>query len=204
MLSVPSFEAAENSAAQHMRALGFPDAKVTPRGADGGIDVTSSRAIAQVKWHISPTGRPDVQKLYGARGRRHHLEMLFFSASGYTAQAVECANELKVALFTIDQNNGLIPRNKPAQTMMARERREQVLLFVVFCLLVILTVIREFPKLSASIVSATGWIAGVTLLIQGQDAPATFWMVLGVIGLGSLIIRIALDSRRNASGLQRF
>ncbi|WP_181724509.1 restriction endonuclease [Nocardia gipuzkoensis] len=61
MLSVPSFEAAENSAAQHMRALGFPDAKVTPRGADGGIDGTSSRAIAQVKWHTAPTGRPDVQ-----------------------------------------------------------------------------------------------------------------------------------------------
>lgn len=200
MLSVPSFEAAEKLAAQHMRTLGFPDAKVTPRGADGGIDVTSSRAIAQVKWHSAPTGRPDIQKLYGARGRRHHLKMLFFSASGYTARAVECADELEVALFTIDQNNGLTPRNKLAQAMMVRERREQVLLFVVFCMLVILTIIREFPKLSAFTVSATGWIAGVTLLVQDNYGPASFWMVVGVIGLGFLTIRLALDSRRNTPG----
>lgn len=209
MLSVSSFEAAENSAAQHMRALGYSDAKVTPRGTDGGIDGVSSKAIAQVKWHIAPTGRPDVQKLYGARGRRHDLEMLFFSASGYTAQAVVCANELEVALFTIDQNNGLTPRNKPAQAIVARmrarkemqrERYEQALLLVFFCFLVILTVIREFPKLSALIVSATGWIVGVALLIQGKTAPATCWIVVGVIGLvGALIIRLVWDSRRNTS-----
>ncbi|MEV0297075.1 restriction endonuclease [Nocardia sp. NPDC050710] len=212
MLSIPSFEAAENAAAQHMRALGFPDAKVTPRGADGGIDVTSSRALAQVKWHTTPTGRPDIQKIYGARGRRHHLEMLFFSATGYTTQAVAYANEVEVALFTIDQNNGLTPRNKPAQAMMARtrnarnrERYEQALLLAIFSLLVILTVIRKFPKLSALAASATGWITGIALLFQGKTTPAMIWMGVGVIGfLGVLIIHLAWDPRRDTSRPPRY
>ncbi|MFX0573319.1 restriction endonuclease [Nocardia nepalensis] len=96
---VPSFEAAEHSAAAHMRSLGYRDARVTQRGSDGGIDVIASQAVAQVKWHMTPVGRPDIQKLYGARGTRHHLDMLFFAAVGFSAQAIQCADELGVALL---------------------------------------------------------------------------------------------------------
>ncbi|MDV7091081.1 hypothetical protein [Rhodococcus opacus] len=42
-------EAAELNAAARMRELGYPDARVTGRGADGGVDVVSDRAVAQVK-----------------------------------------------------------------------------------------------------------------------------------------------------------
>ena len=48
--SVPitSWAAYEQAAANNMRRFGFPDAAVTPSGADGGIDVRASGAVAQV------------------------------------------------------------------------------------------------------------------------------------------------------------
>lgn len=58
--------AAEAYAAEVMRALGFRDARVTPPGNDGGIDVVSDRGIAQVKMEGLPTGRPALQALTGA------------------------------------------------------------------------------------------------------------------------------------------
>ncbi|WP_422626604.1 restriction endonuclease [Rhodococcus sp. (in: high G+C Gram-positive bacteria)] len=55
-------------------------------GADGGIDVTSARAIAQVKFQTKKVSLPEVQRLSGiahAEGK----DAIFFSSSGYTAQA---------------------------------------------------------------------------------------------------------------------
>ena len=57
---VRSPQDAEDAAADWMRYLGFPDACRTPDGADGGIDVTSSRGVAQVKLEGKPTGRPSI------------------------------------------------------------------------------------------------------------------------------------------------
>lgn len=73
--------AAELNAAQQMRALGYSDAVAVPGGPDGGIDVRSSRAVAQVKWRAGQVGRPEVQRLYGARAHEQHKEMWFFAAS---------------------------------------------------------------------------------------------------------------------------
>lgn len=48
MKYIDSPEAAEVNAVLQMRDLGFVDAQVSGRGTDGGIDVFSERAVAQV------------------------------------------------------------------------------------------------------------------------------------------------------------
>lgn len=106
---IQSERAAEQIAAHAMRQMGFSDAVETPVGPDGGIDVQATGAIAQVKWRSAQTGRQDIQALVGARGLEHHLELLFFSASGFSAKAVAYATLMGVALFTFDVRGNLTP-----------------------------------------------------------------------------------------------
>lgn len=105
---------AEFNAVAQMRTLGYLDAQVCAPGADGGIDVSSERALAQVKHRGAQTGRPDIQRLYGARGDQTHLDLLFFSASGYSRHAVEYADEAGIMLFTYDLSGELEPVNSAA------------------------------------------------------------------------------------------
>lgn len=107
-------EDAENLAARYMRWLGLPDAYVSPRGADGGIDVHSSRAIAQVKFRSNVTGRPDLQRLFGARGHANHLDLFFFTYVGYTRQALQYANQVGMLLFEYDVTGTVDPVNDTA------------------------------------------------------------------------------------------
>ncbi|WP_425005768.1 restriction endonuclease [Mycolicibacterium sp. S3B2] len=93
---------AELNAARVMREWGFVDAKATTGGSDGGIDVRSSGALAQVKWRGAQVSRDEIQKLYGARGLDSTKQLMFFAASGYSRPAITAANELRVALFTYD------------------------------------------------------------------------------------------------------
>lgn len=94
------WQAAELAALEHMKSLGFLDAQKTKSGADGGIDVASSDAAAQVKFHANPVGRPDIQRL---RGAAHEYRIaLFYSTGGYTNEAVHYANNASVALFVMD------------------------------------------------------------------------------------------------------
>lgn len=105
---------AEQMAAYAMRGLGYHDARVTRVGADGGVDVRASGAIAQVKFRGGMTSRPDVQRLVGAAGRQR-LQLLFFSASGYSSKAVEYAIEMDVALFTYTPTGRLTVHSPAAQ-----------------------------------------------------------------------------------------
>lgn len=93
---------AEAMAADHMQRLGFSDAANTGGGTDGGIDVQASGAVAQVKFHMKPTGRPDAQKLFGARGNDTGKKLLFYAFNGYSAMAKEYANSVDMALFQFD------------------------------------------------------------------------------------------------------
>ncbi|MBF6095033.1 restriction endonuclease [Nocardia cyriacigeorgica] len=127
MLYIATFEAAEQAAAVKMRALGFHDARITNRGPDGGIDVIASGAVAQVKWHINPVGRPDVQRLYGARGNRHDLGMLFFAAIKYTAGAIAYADEVGIALFVMRYDGELFAQNGAARQLIKAAPRQQPL-----------------------------------------------------------------------------
>ena len=110
---------AEIVAAEWMRWMGFRDATRTPTGADGGIDVMSTGAVAQVKMHAKPIGRPDMQKLYGAaRGRR----ALFFSLQSYTDEARSWADQVGMALFRFDLQGEPTAVNSAAGTMLAPAR----------------------------------------------------------------------------------
>jgi hypothetical protein len=89
---------AELFAAVHMRTLGFTDAEATQSSGDGGIDVVSRAALAQVKHFFAvPVGAPTVQQLVGAALRARCR--LFYSLSGYTRAARALAEEANVALF---------------------------------------------------------------------------------------------------------
>ena len=105
---------AELNAMEQMRRLGHLDAEVSPVGPDGGIDVRSSSAIAQVKWRGGQTSRAEVQNLFGARANNHHLDMLFFSAAGYSKKAIEYADEVSILLFTYDPDGEICPVNPVA------------------------------------------------------------------------------------------
>lgn len=94
-----TWQAAEHRAVDHMRSIGFGDATVTSRGADGGYDVRATGAVAQVKHWNKPVGRPELQGLFGIASAQHALA-LFYSSSGYTAAAREWASTTGMALFT--------------------------------------------------------------------------------------------------------
>ncbi|WP_425300255.1 restriction endonuclease [Nocardia farcinica] len=113
------YEAEENAAVQ-MRSLGFSDARVTASGADGGIDVRASGADAQVKWRAGQVGRPELQRLFGARGKRFELQLFFFAASPYSTHAVSYANEVDMALYTYDPTGRITPVNPAAKRIAAR------------------------------------------------------------------------------------
>ncbi len=81
--------------------MGFQDAEVAPRGADGGLDVLSVDAAAQVKAQASKTGRPEVQALNGVATHERKTP-LFFSLGGYTDEALKWASAAGVAAFTFN------------------------------------------------------------------------------------------------------
>ncbi|MGB3675974.1 MAG: restriction endonuclease, partial [Candidatus Nanopelagicales bacterium] len=117
---ITCFEEAERNAAEHMILMGFHDARVTTGGADGGIDVTAHNALAQVKWRGGVSGRPDLQRLYGARGAALHKQLLFFSAAGYSNNALDYADSTGIALFVFEPTGELTANNTDAETLLAQ------------------------------------------------------------------------------------
>lgn len=118
MQFITSARLAELNAQSKMRGLGFLDAIATPVGADGGIDVTSHYAVAQVKWKGAQAGRPELQQLHGASLGK---QTLFFSAAGYTDQAIQYASKVGMSCYVYDPLgalelvNGIEPM-KPVRT----------------------------------------------------------------------------------------
>ena len=113
-----TWQAAETLALSHMLSLGFDDAALTGSGADGGIDVVSSDAIAQVKFYSSPIGIAEVQRLRGTAVL--HAQVLFYSNSGYTTSAKKFALDSGVALFTYSTDLEVTPANSHAQQLTTR------------------------------------------------------------------------------------
>ncbi|WP_329226176.1 restriction endonuclease [Streptomyces sp. NBC_01460] len=116
--SIRTWQDAELAAADHMRSLGFTDARVTGAGADGGIDVVARDAVAQVKHYSQPIGVGPIRELRGVADSHHHL--LFYASGGYTASARQFADERKVALFTILELGDITPLNPAAVRLSAR------------------------------------------------------------------------------------
>ena len=109
---------AEIVAAEWMRHLGFADARCTGAGADGGVDVRSLEAVAQVKAQLSPVGRPELQALYGVASSERRRP-LFFSLMSYTAAALAWADEVGMALFRFDHGGLVEAVNAAAEDLVA-------------------------------------------------------------------------------------
>jgi hypothetical protein len=105
---------AEEYAAEIMESFGFSNVRVTPPGADGGIDVTANEAVAQVKMEGVPTARPVLQAIYG---NASHLgnKALVFSLAGFTRQSVEWADTAGVALFEFSFDGSIAARSRTAE-----------------------------------------------------------------------------------------
>ncbi|AQP44650.1 hypothetical protein RPIT_07365 [Tessaracoccus flavus] len=115
--------AAEHLAAYWMRTLGAVDAEVTRFRGDGGVDVTSSRYIAQVKHFSSNVGVAPIRELSGVvrlDGRRG----LFFTTAGYSSGAIEFANASGIALFVMDWANGRLMAVNDIARALQRHRLE--------------------------------------------------------------------------------
>jgi hypothetical protein len=97
-----------------MRYWGFSDAVASPGGSDGGVDVQSSRALGQVKYQAAHVGRPELQRLVGARGRQHDLILIMFTGAGYSPAALQYANEMDIALFFFELDGSMVPANHAA------------------------------------------------------------------------------------------
>ena len=110
---VTNWSDAERTAAAWMHAWGYEDARTGRGGADGGVDVTSRSALAQVKHTSAPTGRPALQRFVGARAHRT-VQLLFFSSAGYSRPALAYAQRMDIALFQLSGTRQVHPVNEQA------------------------------------------------------------------------------------------
>lgn len=109
-----------------MRDFGFVDATALPGGPDGGIDVYSRRAYAQVKWRGGSADKTDLEDLYGARGLDHQRVLVYFSRADYMESAVEYAAAVGIALFAFDQTGDVTPVDGRARDLMDSETENRV------------------------------------------------------------------------------
>jgi len=82
----------------------FKDARRTPKGPDGGVDVLGNNMVGQAKFHPSKkvVGH-DVVALAGSRQRNKKKFALFFHyGPGYSPDAIEAARDTDVILFSLD------------------------------------------------------------------------------------------------------
>ena len=122
---IQTWRDAETFAVSLLRAWGHPDAKVTNAGADGGVDVRGRHVLAQVKHRSAPTGRPDIQRLYGARGTGTE-DLYFFSRSRYSPQAIDYGEVHDVGLFSYAPDGTLTAHTRTADALMPRVKVAQV------------------------------------------------------------------------------
>lgn len=118
-IHITSWQDAERAACAWMRRSGYPDAALTPAGPDGGVDVRASAAVAQVKFEGGQAGIEKVQRFVGAAGRnRANLDLLFFSASGFTKTAAAYAESEEVALFVMGPYGAMRPASSGANRIL--------------------------------------------------------------------------------------
>jgi hypothetical protein len=99
-----------------MTYLGYVGAVATPPSRDGGIDIVSETAIAQVKDTNAKVGPDAVQQLYGIAAVENKAA-LFFARTGYTAGAQAFAGRAGVALFSFDGQGRPHPENDQARAI---------------------------------------------------------------------------------------
>jgi hypothetical protein len=114
---IAPWQQAEELAAEMLRACGFSDAAVTAAGSDGGLDVVGRGVIAQVKYLGHRAGSADLQRLAGANVGG--AQAVFFSLAGFSQQAVRYADAVRMALFTVELPDTVLPVNAAARELAA-------------------------------------------------------------------------------------
>ncbi|MEV7528385.1 restriction endonuclease [Agrococcus sediminis] len=103
---------AEFAVRDWLRRNGFPDAEVTPEKGDGGIDVTSSTMIAQVKHYNIDTGVvgvAPVRELFGVLSAGSvRKQALFFTSGRYSSGALDFARRNEIVLYRYRQTGSSI------------------------------------------------------------------------------------------------
>lgn len=117
--AVLTWQDAERVAVEWVRWLGHPDARLTSRGADGGIDVVARGAVGQVKHERQRVGRPEVQQFVGAEENRGR-ERIFFACGGYTTHALRYANRMGVVCLVLDDRGGVDGADSAARGRLRR------------------------------------------------------------------------------------
>jgi hypothetical protein len=100
-----------------MKYWGYSNVAATAVGPDGGVDVLSEEAVAQVKAESIPTGRPKVQQHHGVAVSAAK-QALFFSLAGYTPAALTYAEENNICLFQFDLQGEPEAANAPAYRLL--------------------------------------------------------------------------------------
>ena len=105
-----SDEGAESLVAQWMKWLGVYDAEVTKYVGDGGIDVESSKYIAQVKNFTGNVGIAAIREMAGVAAVDGRIP-LFFTSGVYPKGAGQWAQDAGIYLFTYDAKKAQLSAN---------------------------------------------------------------------------------------------
>jgi hypothetical protein len=100
-------EQAERLCAKWLANLGEKDVSVTRAKSDGGVDVISSRCVAQVKNYKGSVGVAPVRELVGVASIDGRFPV-FFTSGSYSKAAKQFAEEAKVYLFRYDAKAGTL------------------------------------------------------------------------------------------------
>ncbi|MEU6134959.1 hypothetical protein [Nocardioides sp. NPDC047086] len=111
-------EEAEKYAAEHLHSLGWPDAAPSGSTAAADIDIIGGRpanvVVAQVVLTRSPTEARSVCAVRGAGYAYDARTVALFSRAGYTVDAVEWADRIRVALFEFAADGSIRTHGKHA------------------------------------------------------------------------------------------
>lgn len=110
-------EGAERWCCEWMRHLGT-DAQVTRFSSDGGVDIRSTRWVAQVKHYTGSVDVLDVRALAGSAASEGR-EGAFFTSGNYTQAGIDFAELARLSLFTYNVQEGTIsPTSERAHQVM--------------------------------------------------------------------------------------
>lgn len=92
----------EDASADLARTLGYRDARTTPTGPDGGVDVRASGFVGQSKAYSSKVvSVGEINQLHGARAAEGAKDAAFFTTSGFSRQARDRARRLGIRCFVL-------------------------------------------------------------------------------------------------------
>lgn len=115
-IQVDTWEHAELLAVRYLRWLGFPDARRTRAGADGGVDVEGENLVAQVKYIGNGATRPMIQQLMGIASAEKKVAIFF--ARSYARTALDWGQSAGVALFRFNVRGEVQPANERARRLL--------------------------------------------------------------------------------------